>query len=271
LLALRNTARYYRNGKIEEIPDTELMGTAQPYFIYPGFAFVVYPNRDSTLFGERNNIPEAQIVSRGTLRYQGFPEFVRVLVDIGLLSEEAHDFPKPSDKPLSWAEATQKVLKASSDQESDFVWLISSKTKFRNNEEKARIIAGLKWIGLFSSDPITPRSNPLDTLCASLEKKMQYEPGERDMVMLQPKFEIEHKDGRKETRTSTFCDYGNPKGYSSMARLVGVPSGVACLRVLDGSIKEKGILAPVTWDLAEPLLVELREIWGIEMVEKPLV
>lgn len=55
-----------------------------------------------------------------------------------------------------------------------------------------------------------------------------------------------------------------------MARLVSVPSGVACLRVLDGSIKEKGILAPVTWDLEEPPLVELREKWGIEMMEKPL-
>jgi saccharopine dehydrogenase (NADP+, L-glutamate forming) len=196
---------------------------------------------------------------------------VRVLVNIGFLSEEAHDFLNPSDKPLSWAEATQKVLKASSDQESDLIWAISSKTKFRNNEEKERIIAGLKWIGLFSSDPITSRSTPLDTLCASLEKKMQYEPGERDMVMLQHKFEIEHKDGRKETRTSTLCDYVNPKGYSSMARLVGVPCGVACLPVLDGSIKEKSILAPVTWDLAEPLLVELREKWGIEMVEKTLV
>src|ERR1700722_18877881 len=217
-------------------------------------AFVAYANRDSTPFRERYNIPEAQTIIRGTLRYQGFPEFVRVLVDIGFLSEETNDFLKPSDKPLLWAEATQKVLKASSNQESDLIWAISSKTKFTNNEEKGRILAGLKWIGLFSSDPITPRNTPLDTLCASLEQKMQYEPGERDMVMLQHKFEIEHSDGRKETRTSTLCDYGDPKGYSSMARLVGVPCGVACLRVLDGSIKEKGILAPVTWELAEPSL-----------------
>jgi saccharopine dehydrogenase (NADP+, L-glutamate forming) len=92
------------------------MGTAKPYFIYHGFAFVAYPNRDSTQFREGYNIPEAQTVIRGTLRYQGFPEFVRVLVDIGFLSEEAHNFLKPSDKPLSWAETTQKVLKASSNQ-----------------------------------------------------------------------------------------------------------------------------------------------------------
>ena len=88
--------------------------------------------------------------------------------------------------------------------------------------------------------------------------------------MLQHKFEIEWKDSRKETRTSTLCDYGDPKGYSSMARLVGTPCGVACLMVLDGRIKEKGVLARITWDLAEPLLLELKEKWDIELTEKTI-
>jgi saccharopine dehydrogenase (NADP+, L-glutamate forming) len=41
--------------------------------------------------------------------------------------------------------------------------------------------------------------------------------------MLQHKFEIENKDGRKETKTSTLCEYGAPTeigGYSAMAKLV---------------------------------------------------
>jgi saccharopine dehydrogenase (NADP+, L-glutamate forming) len=153
------------------------------YTSFTGCAFVAYPNRDSTQFRECYNIPEAQTVIRGTLRYQGFPEFVRVPVDMRFFSEEIYDFLKPSNKPLPWAESTQKALRASSTQESELVWAISSKTNFANNEEKERIIAGLKWIGLFSSDPITPRSTPLDTLCACLEKKMQYELGERDMYV----------------------------------------------------------------------------------------
>lgn len=270
LLALRNAAKFYEGGAIKEIPGPELMGSAKPYFIYPGYAFVAYPNRDSTPYKERYGIPEAQTVIRGTLRYQGFPEFVRVLVDMGFLSEEQRDFLKPSDKPLPWAEATQKILSATSAKESDLIWAVSSKTTFADTAEKERILNGLKWVGIFSSDPITPRGTPLDTLCAVLEQKMQYGPGERDMVMLQHKFGIEHKDGSTETRTSTLVDYGDPKGYSSMAKLVGVPCGVACLMVLDGRITEKGILAPVTWDLAKPLLNELKEKWGIELKEKTL-
>jgi len=97
---------------------------------------------------------------------------------------------------------------------------------------------------------------------------MQYEAGERDFVMLQHKFEIEHANGKKEVRTSTLCEYGDPKGYSAMAKLVGVPCAVAVLQVLEGKIKEKGILAPVTADLSEPLRIELKEKYGIEMIEK---
>ncbi|KIW57245.1 saccharopine dehydrogenase [NADP(+), L-glutamate-forming] [Exophiala xenobiotica] len=270
LLALRNAAKFYEGGSVKEIAGPELMASAKPYFIYPGFAFVAYPNRDSTPYRERYNIPEAQTVIRGTLRYQGFPEFVKVLVDIGFLSDEEQSYLKPSDKPMSWAEATQKIIGSSSQKESDLTWAIQSKTKFNDTAQKQRIISGLKWLGLFSDKPITPRGNPLDTLCATLEEKMQYEKGERDMVMLQHKFEIEHKDGSTETRTSTLVDYGEPNGWSSMAKLVGVPCGLACLMVLDGRINKKGILAPVTWDLAEPLLNELKEKYGIFLTEKTI-
>jgi len=265
LLALRNTAKFYQDGKEVEYSGPELMASAKPYFIYPGFAFVAYGNRDSTPYRERYNIPEAQTLIRGTLRYQGFPEFIKVLVDIGFLSEDKKDF---LEKPIPWAEATAKILGATSHAAQDLVWAISSKTKFNDTEVKDRIISGLKWIGIFSDTNITPRGTPLDTLCATLEEKCRYEPGERDMVMLQHKFGIEWKDGTTETRTSTLCDYGDPNGYSSMAKLVGVPCAVACLQVLEGKISKKGILAPITWDIAEPLLVELKQKYGIELIEK---
>jgi saccharopine dehydrogenase (NADP+, L-glutamate forming) len=240
LLALRNDAKFYKDSQEVSVPGSQLMGTAKPYYIYPGFAFVAYPNRDSTPYKERYQIPEAQTILRGTLRYQGFPEMVRVLVDIGFLSDAEQDFLKT---PISWKEATKKILGATSEKEIDLSWAITSKTAFGNNDERDHILAGLRWIGLFSDEPIIPRGNPLDTLCATLEKKMQYGPGERDLVMLQHKFEIENKDGSRETRTSTLCDFGDPNGYSAMAKLVGVPCGVAVKMVLDGTISEKvGIL-----------------------------
>ena len=268
LLALGNAAKFYEAGSVKEIPGKELMASARPYSTgFTGFAFVAYPNRDSTPFREKYSIPEAQTIIRGTLRYQGFPEYIRVLVDMGFLSQESQSFLKPSSNPLSWKKATATILRSSSSSQQDLTWAISSKTSFKDTEEKNRVLAGLRWIGLFSAEPIIPRSTPLDTLCATLEKKMAYEEGERDLVFLQHKFEIEHADGKRETRTSTLCEYGDPKGYSSaMSRLVGITGGVACMQLLEGKLP-KGLLAPYTPEICDPLREELKG-WGIEMVEK---
>jgi len=70
--------------------------------------------------------------------------------------------------------------------------------QFPNEAESTRIVSGLRWIGLFSTAMVQPRGgNLLDTLCARLETLMKYEPGERDLVMLQHKFVIEWKDGKE--------------------------------------------------------------------------
>ena len=79
---------------------------------------------------------------RGTLRYAGFPEFVKVLVDMGFLSEEEQSFLK---EPIPWKEATKNILGASSSSENDLVWAISSKTTFKDTDEKNRLVASLKW------------------------------------------------------------------------------------------------------------------------------
>ena len=267
LLALRNAAKYYKDGKIVEVASKDLMATAKPYFIYPGYSFVAYPNRDSTPYKERYNIPEAETIIRGTLRYQGFPQFIRVLVEIGFLEDASQEL---LSTPVPWKEATKSILGAKSSSQSDLEAAIINKATFDSDEEKYRILGGLRWIGIFSDEKVTPRGNPLDTLCATLEKKMEFAEGERDFVMLQHKFAIEHKDGSREVRTSTLCEYGDPAGYSAMAKLVGVPCGVAVKQVLDGTISEKGVLAPMTSKINDPLMKELKEKYGITMIEKTL-
>lgn len=161
---------------------------------------------------------------------------IQTLVNVGFLKEDVKEFLK---SPIPWKEAFKQLLGAESSSEKDLQAAVSSKTEFASTEEKNHVMAGLRWIGLFSDEQIVPRNNPLDTLCATLEQKMQYGPDERDMVMLQHKFEIEHKDGSRETRTSTLCDYGDPKGYTCMAKLVGIPCAVAVMQVFDGTISEK--------------------------------
>ena len=109
LLALLNNASYLANGQLVTVPGAQLMDVAKPYYITPAFAFVAYPNRDSTPFREFYNIPEAETVIRGTLRYQGFPEFVKALVALGWLNMEKKPWLKEG---MTWAEVFQQSIGA---------------------------------------------------------------------------------------------------------------------------------------------------------------
>ncbi|KAL4066638.1 Saccharopine dehydrogenase-domain-containing protein [Scleroderma citrinum] len=257
LLALLNSASYLHDGKQIDISGTDLMNAAKPYFISPAFAFVAYPNRNSVPFREFYNIPEAETIVRGTLRYQGFPEFIKALVDMGLLDATEKDY---LTEDITFAEMTQRAIGAND----------SSERQFPNENESIRIISGLRWIGLFSSEKVKPRGkNLLDTLCAQLETLMKYEPGERDLVMLQHKFVVELKDGTEQTLTSTLEHYGSPGGHSAMAVTVGVPCGIATQLVLDGVINTPGVLTPYTKEICEPIRAAL-ETEGLGLVERVL-
>jgi saccharopine dehydrogenase (NADP+, L-glutamate forming) len=66
-------------------------------------------------------------------------------------------------------------------------------------------------------------------------------------------------------------DYGEKNGYTSMARLVGTPCAVAAKLVLNGTISDRGMLAPVTAKLCNPLRKELKEAHGIECIEQTVI
>ncbi|KZV66301.1 saccharopine dehydrogenase [Peniophora sp. CONT] len=268
LLALLNNGSFYKDGQAVSVKGgDELMSIAKSYYITPAFAFVAYPNRDSKPFRESYEIPEAETVVRGTLRYQGFPEFIKALVDAGFLDQEAKDWLKEG---ITWAEITQKAVGASDSSEAALIEKIKSKTSFPDKSEEQRIISGMRWIGLFSTEKAPVRAgNLLDTLCARLEELMKYEEGERDLVMLQHKFFVEWADGTESILTSTLEAYGAPQGHSAMALLVGVPCGIATQLVLDGVINQKGIQAPYSKEICDPIR-EILEKEGIGMVEKVL-
>ena len=101
-------------------------------------------------------------------------------MDTGFLSDHEQSFLK---EPISWKDAAQKILNASSSSEEDLSHAVSSKTTFKDSYEKNQVMTSLKWLGIFSDSKIVPKGNPLDTLCATLQEKMQFEDGERDLVV----------------------------------------------------------------------------------------
>lgn len=80
--------------------------------------------------------------------------------------------------------------------------------------------------------------------------------------------EGQNADDEQETRTSTLVEYGDPKGYTAMAKTVGVPCAVAVQLVLDGTISDKGVLAPMNAKINDPLIKVLKEKYNIECKEE---
>ena len=115
LLSQRNSARFLKDGKIEEISSEDLMATAKPYFVMDGYEFVAYPNRDSVPFREFYGIPEAHTVIRGSLRYQGNPQFLQALTRVRWLEQDKKDWLMNG---MMWAEILQKLIGAATFDES---------------------------------------------------------------------------------------------------------------------------------------------------------
>lgn len=71
---------------------------------------------------------------------------------MGFLSDEEQSYLK---EPITWKEATQKILGATSSSEKDLAWAISSKATFKDTEQKEQLLAGLKWVGIFSDEKVS--------------------------------------------------------------------------------------------------------------------
>lgn len=54
------------------------------------------------------------------------------------------------------------------------------------------------------------------------------------MILMHHDVEVLWADGQKEQRCIDMVSYGEVKGYSAMAKTVGLPTGIATKMVLDG-------------------------------------
>ncbi|MBN1485324.1 MAG: saccharopine dehydrogenase NADP-binding domain-containing protein [Chloroflexia bacterium] len=249
LLAGRNPARFLRDGAIVEIPGPDLFDHFWPVTVQvegEQIEFEGYPNRDSLPYMETYGIQPDQMMFRGTLRYPGWCPTLKKIAELGLLEEESLDLAGLSYAQLLGLLIGQKGPASRADA-----------AAYLGLETDSFILDNLEWLGLFSQSPLPEcPQTPIDALAATMLPKMQYAPGERDMLVLQHQFLAEYPD-RQERITSTMIDFGIPHGYTSMARTVGLPAAVAARMILEGEIALRGVLVPVHPEIYRPVLEEL--------------
>jgi len=258
LLASKNSARFLKDGRIVSIPAADLF--AAPEIIpIPGLGeYEGYPNRDSVSYRETYGIPEAQTVLRGTLRYAGWCETLRKMVELGLLDETAKDRAGATFLGLM-SELSQAAPDA------DVRAAVAARLGLGRD---SAVLSRLDWLGLFEGRPLPlAKGSAFDNLTALMVDKLAYAAGERDMIILQHEFLVRTPTGRNERIVTSLIDYGVPGGDSSMSRTVGLPAAIGARLVLEGRIRAAGVQVPVLPEIYEPILEELAAL-GVRFVEK---
>ncbi len=250
VLAGKNPARYLEDGEVVEVPGPELFADHWACPIVGFGELEVYPNRDALPYIEAYGIPTVRSMFRGTLRYPGWCDTMKMIVDLGLLDETERD----DLAGRTYAELLARQLDAEGD---DLKGALADRFGLPRD---AKPISDLAWLGLLDDDPIPAEDTTcLDVVASRMLSRMQYAPGERDMLVMQHEFVAEYPD-RTEQVTSTMIDYGIPGGDSSMSRLVGLPAAIAARRILEGEIDLAGVRTPVIPAIYEPVLAELADL-----------
>ncbi len=249
LLASKNQAKFLRHGEVVVIPAARLFAAPDTISI-PGLgSFEGYPNRDSVSYRDIYGIPEAVDVLRGTLRYAGWCRTLMRMGELGLLE----DAPQREWKGQIYRGLLAELAQAPAGGD-----VKAAVARRLGLEPASDVMTSLDWLGLFADEPIPlARGSVLDVLAARMVERLAYAPGERDMVILQHEFAVEGRDGRREKITSSLIDFGIPHGDSSMSRTVGLPAAIGARMILEGRIRETGVIVPVTPDIYNPILDEL--------------
>lgn len=257
LLAGRNDARYLEDGRVVEVPNRRLFATRHPVPVEGVGVLEAYPNRDSLPYIQLYGIPEARTMYRGTLRYPGWCETWQKFVELGLL-----DLTEREDL----AGMTYRQLLAQLIGRPQTPDLRRDLAVHLDLPEDSPVLDRFEWLGLLSDDPLPPQRTILDVLAVRMQEKLQYAPGERDMVVLLHDFVAEYPDRRERIR-SWLVDFGIPHGDTAMARTVGLPAAIATRLILQGVIQLTGVHIPVLPEIYRPVLAELEER-GIRVEEQ---
>ena len=258
LLAGKNSAQYLKDGEQIFIPDKDLFSHYSLINIEGLGEFEGYSNRNSLPYIQLYGIPSSKTMLRGTLRNKGWCPTLKKIVDLGLLDEGEKDW-----SGFTYKDFLYKLMNAPAEKD-----IKKTLSNYLGIEENSDIISRFEWLDLLSDNPLPlTKGSALDILGAKMLEKLQYEEGERDMIILQHQFIASYPGDKKEKIISTLIDFGIPHGDTSMARTVGLPTAISTRLILEAKIQITGVHIPVIPEIYAPILQELKEL-GIIFKEK---
>lgn len=256
-------ARWLQDGTVIEVPaGGSLMDRAMDMDFLTGFNLEGIPNRDSTVYRDLYGIGSADTVLRGTLRYKGFCDTMKGLIALGLIDPTPHPSLHSGGPDLTWKQLLCRLLG-----QQEGILTTNLRNFVLDRVESVSRLHALAQLGLLSDDEIIDKKDtPLDTVAAHLQKRLAFTSDERDVAIMRHQIGIEWPAGDSEIRNINLVVYGDPNGFTAMAKCVGYPLGIAARMMLEGEIQQKGILLPMSQEIYHPMLKRLKAE-GISAVE----
>jgi saccharopine dehydrogenase (NAD+, L-glutamate forming) len=195
------------------------------------------------------NIPT---IYRGTLRRIGFSKAWNVFVQLGLTDDT---YVMQDTERMSYRSFVNSFLPYSPTDSVELKLRLSLKI-----DQDDLIWDKLVELDIFNSEKIIGLKNatPAQALQKILEDKWTLKPEDKDMIVMYHKFGFE-LDGERKQIDSTMVSIGEDQTYTAMAKTVGLPVGIAALKILNGEIKKPGVLRPIYPEIYNPILKSLED------------
>ncbi|MCH8148552.1 MAG: saccharopine dehydrogenase [Planctomycetes bacterium] len=260
--ACKNAAAYQLDGKKVHIPGPKLFSDCTPGMHFDGIGELeAYPNRDSLSYIDLYGLTGIDTMMRCTLRYPGWCETMKSVVDLGLLDEMT------TTQPVGTTFADFMATFVTGGSGSDIRRRVADQLC---QDASSGAMQRFDWLGLFGNDPIPKaglETTPLDILATRMAEKMSYGENERDMIVLRHEFRATFPSSPTERIVSTLIEFGSAGVDSAMARTVSLPSAVAAKLILSGAIHASGVHLPVLPEIYTRVLGELAGM-GVACVEQ---
>ena len=224
--------------------------------------FEGYANRDALRYRKTYGIDEIPTIYRGTLRRPNFCQGWDVFIELGMTDDQTRIENSHLLSPRTFLNAFLPYKAKVS---------VEEKFKLFLRPERHYLFQQFEWLGLFESNVCFEKTNasPAELLEELLVKKLNLEPGDKDMLVMYHKFKY-RIDGVKYQIESSMVNLGEDQIYTSMSNTVGLPVGIAAKMILTGNLLEKGVTLPINEEVYEPILNELRS-YGIKFKESEKV
>jgi saccharopine dehydrogenase-like NADP-dependent oxidoreductase len=253
-------AMFIQEGTYKYIPYHKLFRRSEFLEVKGNGKFEAIANRDSLKYRSIYGLDNIPTMYRGTIRKVGFSRAWNIFVQLGMTDDS---YIIEESENMSYRDFVNLFLAYSP---SDSVELkLRSYLKIDQDD--------VMWEKLIELDIFNPnkkislkKATPAQMLQSILEESWTLDENDKDMIVMQHIFGYE-LDGKRFQIESSFVVLGENQTYTAMSKTVGLPVGIAAVKILKGEIKTPGVQIPISKEVYKPILKEL-EAHGIIFSEE---